>query len=394
MHVHLDPVGGIAGDMFIAAILDCRPDLASGLNDVLASLPLENMPQIRMLAHTDGVLTGSRFQIDDPPCSGKSHSHFSSIRTMLKSSDLDAGVRSRAIDIFQHLARAEARVHGKDIEDVHFHEVGALDSIADIVLAAHLIEQLNARQWSAAPIPIGSGRIMSQHGVLPLPAPATLLLLEDFTVFDDGIKGERVTPTGAAILRHLAPVSTGPKEALHLDRSGTGFGTSQLPDLPNILRVMMFKPATARSEDTITVFTFEIDDQTPEDLAVGLDNLRKVDGVLEVNLSAVMTKKGRTANQVQILGRPDAEDAIFGECFTQTTTLGVRYHQTRRRILRRQQVHAGPIGVKIARRPTGDTAKAEMDDIAARHYSHSARKSAATAAACKTLAERKKDRVK
>ncbi len=389
MHVHLDPVGGIAGDMFIAAILDCRPDLESGLEDVLTALRLENTPRIGRHAYDNGVLTGSQFHVDAPNRTGHHHTQFRTIRSMLNASGLASGVRSRAMDIFEHLARAEAEVHGHEIDDVTFHEVGALDSIVDIVIAAHLIEKLNANQWSVAPIPIGSGRISSQHGTLPIPAPATLLLLENLTVFDDGVKGERITPTGAAILRHLAPTGTGPVEQMRLNSSGTGFGTLELPDIPNILRVMLLEQPIEWTVDQVTVFTFEIDDQTPEDLAIGLDNLRNLAGVLEVNVTQVSTKKGRQANRVQVLGEPNAEDAVFDCCFAQTTTLGVRYQRTRRRILNREQKQVGPVGVKIVRRPSGITAKAEMQDLAKHNETEFARTSAGHIAVSQAIHDRK-----
>ena len=384
-HIHLDPVGGIAGDMFIAAILDGRPDLASHLENVLASLQLKQTLHIEQIAHTNGVLTGSRYSIREDEKSHHHHNDFKQIRTLIQSSGLSTEVKVRAINIFEHLARAEARVHGTSFDEVSFHEVGALDSIVDIVFAAFLIEKLGPCSWSVGAVPMGAGRTMSQHGIIPLPAPATLLLLEDLPVFDDGVKGERVTPTGAAILKHLAPSRSGPISSMRLSCSGTGFGTAELSGLPNILRAIFFEPHEKETADRVTVFNFEIDDQTAEDLAVGLENLRTIEGVLDVTVSSVVGKKGRQANHVQLLGEPGAKQRIFDACFAQTTTLGIRHHAVERRILERQQVRIGDVGVKIANRPSGPTAKAEMADLAGAQSTTATRSSNAHTACTKAL---------
>jgi uncharacterized protein (DUF111 family) len=192
-------------------------------------------------------------------------------------------------------------------------------------------------------------------------------------VFDDGIGGERVTPTGAAILRHLAPLTGGPTIAMEIGRCGMGFGSKELPDLPNMLRIIEFKHSLEATFDQVTVLAFEIDDQTPEDLAIGLESLRRTDGVLDVSVCAVTAKKGRQANSIQVLTVPGAEHEIIKVCYAQTTTLGVRYHRMNRSSLKRKEVKVNKIGVKIAKRPEGDTAKAEIDDLARNNSTHATR---------------------
>ncbi len=204
-HIHLDPLGGLAGDMFLGAVLDAWPELALGAFAAMRAAGLPDDWQVRHLEHGDGVLTGSRVAID-PPAAGPHapHGMYVEIRDRIAAADLGDGVRDRALSILGHLAEAEARVHGRPIEEVHFHELADWDSIADVVGAAFVIDALGA-SWSTGPLPVGRGRIATSHGALPVPAPAAALLLQGFELIDDGVEGERVTPTGAAILRHLAP---------------------------------------------------------------------------------------------------------------------------------------------------------------------------------------------
>ena len=199
MHYHLDPVGGIAGDMFAAAMLDYHRDWQDALTAAISNSGLSPELGVQALAHNDGILTGHRFAVHEPHAHAHHHRHWREIRGQLLGSRLDEPVKHRAIAIFQLLADAEAEVHGQSVDAVAFHEVGAWDSIADIVGAAFLISRLNAR-WTVGSLPQGSGRVKTAHGYLPVPTPATVLLLQGFDFHDDGVAGERVTPTGAAIL--------------------------------------------------------------------------------------------------------------------------------------------------------------------------------------------------
>ena len=399
MHIQLDPVGGVAGDMFAAAVLDAWPELEPPLVTALARAGLDAIATVERVDHADDALTGSRFEVretngaDGGPHAhgGNGHRHgaapahehhlYRDIRALLEGADLDAGVRARALDMFARLAAAESAVHGVRVADVSFHEVGAFDSIADVVCAAWLIERLDA-SWSCGPLPIGRGRVDTAHGRLPVPAPATVELLRGMVVAQDTHRGERITPTGAAIVSHLAPSFEPLPGPMRLDRAGTGFGTSRLPGTSNVLRLLAFEAlgtldASVRRE-RIAVCEFEIDDQTGEDLALALDRLRGLAGVLDVSSHAVQGKKGRLAVNVRLLVRVAAVERVLASCFRETTTLGVRWHEVSRAALARAaaevMVDGRTVRVKSARRP-GEvrTAKAEIDDLAAVAGGHAGR---------------------
>ncbi len=372
-HIHLDPLGGVAGDMFVAAMLDAFPEHREA-----AMAAARNLAGVgcRLLTHGDGTLTGSRFVVDagapDDAPYHHDHTHWEDIRARLEASDLPAQACRHAIGIFTVLAEAEARVHGVDPDDVVFHEVGAADSIADIVAAAWLIAAMEPASWSVSPLPLGSGQVRTAHGPMPVPAPATALLLEGFATHDDGVAGERVTPTGAAILRHLA-CHTGRRPPGTLRQSGFGFGTRRLPGISNCLRVLVLD--TAPSENTATsethrelaVICFEVDDQSGEELAAGLDALRVTEGVHDVVQMAALGKKGRFAVHVQVLTRPNTLDAVVEACFRETTTIGLRTHLVQGRALPRRfaevAVDGRAVRVKLVERPGGVTGKAEADHL-------------------------------
>ena len=412
MHIRMDPVGGIAGDMFAAAVLDAWPELEPALVVALERAGLDAIATVERLDHADDALAGSRFVVhetsrasDEPhghdgvrPGHGEHPAHpehrgrgpgqgpghgiggqaagahhlYRDIRALLDRSDLEAGVRGRAQDMFARLAAAESVVHGVPVDDVSFHEVGAFDSIADIVSAAWLIERLGA-SWSCGPLPVGQGRVETAHGRLPIPAPATVELLRGMVVDQDMHHGERITPTGAAIVAHLAPSFEPLAGPMRLDRSGTGFGTSRLPGTSNVLRLLAFEPLGSLDagvhRERIAVCEFEIDDQTGEDLALALDRLREHAGVLDVSSHAMNGKKGRLTVHVRILAGLAAVESVIGSCFLETTTLGVRWHEVSRVALARTSakvmVDGRPVRVKSARRPGAvRTSKAEIDDLA------------------------------
>lgn len=365
MHVHLDPIGGVAGDMFVAAMVDAWPSLADVVDDALARVEGAAAIPAAIVDHHDGTLMGRRFVVRAPE-SDHGHRGFAALRADLERSDLDEPVRTRAIDIFAHLAEAEGRVHGVDPADVEFHEVGAWDSVADIVAAAAVIESCGATSWSVGPLPMGGGTVETGHGTLPVPAPATMLLLEGFVFVDDGLPGERVTPTGAAILRSLEPWSTRPPAPHRLDAVGAGFGSRTLPGRPNILRVMALTPTATGAPDTVGVVELDVDDQTAEDLAIGLDRLRAAPGVLDVIQRVAYGKKSRLVTEVRVLCEVAAVDDVVERCFRETTTLGVRWAVRSRVVLERAEM-SGPSGVRVksAVRPDGRTSvKAEMDELA------------------------------
>ena len=277
-----------------------------------------------------------------------------------------------------------------------FHEIGAVDSLVDIVAAALLIARLSATRWSAGPLPLGGGRVRTAHGLLPVPAPATALLMRGLPTIDDGIEGERVTPTGAAVARYLLDGALAHDDEPRSIRAvGTGFGARTFPGVSNCLRVLLFdkvaisSPATSSIlHEEVGVIEFEIDDQSPEDLSLGLDNLRALEGVLDVIQSAVFGKRGRVGVQVRILAAPRRLDEVVRACFLETTTIGLRHHLVRRALLARLteevEVEGKRLRVKMAMRPDGlATAKAEAVDVAAQagRGARSALRSAGEAAA-------------
>ena len=406
MHIQLDAIGGVAGDMFAAALLDAFPDLEAGVRVAVTALaPV----RCELVAHNDGVLLGRRFQValdgepaatvhhrhdhghhghdhhdhdhhDHAHAGGHGHRPWADIRNDLAAAELEPIVRDAAIAIFEGLAAAEAQVHGIGVETVAFHEVGAWDSIADVVAAAHLIVHCGATSWSVGPLPLGSGRVKTAHGPLPVPAPAAALLLRGFATIDDGVYGERVTPTGAAILRHLVgngPVEQ-PRQPRILGRSGIGFGTRTLPGLSNCLRALVFdeavaepagKPTATSTHRDLAVIEFEVDDQSAEDLAMGLDRLREHDDVFDVVQMPVFGKKGRMMTHVRALTRAGSDEAIAA-CFRETTTIGLRHHlvggSALPRAVRTVEVEGRPMRVKMVERPGERTAKAEADDALGR----------------------------
>jgi uncharacterized protein (TIGR00299 family) protein len=390
LHFHLDPLGGLAGDMFLAALLDACPELAEQTFAAMRAAGLPDSWQTRLVRHHDGVLGGHRVLIEAPAVEpGEPPSHFADIRAGLQVAPLPPAVRERAIAIFTELAQAEAAVHDVPVDEVHFHELADWDSVADIVGAAWLVEALAPVSWSAGALPVGGGRITTRHGPLPVPAPATARLLEGLAMHDDGIAGERVTPTGAAILRHLRPEPRLPPGAWRLTAAGNGFGTRRLPGISNVLRIVAYQQDGGwRQDERVAVLAFEMDDQSAEALAVGLEALRATDGVLDVVQLPAFGKKGRLATQVQVLARPERLDAVIERCFVETTTIGLRWRIEARAVLARHVVTLaapdGDVAVKLVTRPGGlRSAKAEIDHV--RGEGHAARTSRRRATEARAL---------
>jgi pyridinium-3,5-bisthiocarboxylic acid mononucleotide nickel chelatase len=376
VHIHLDPIGGIAGDMFLAAVLHAWPEMKAPIFEAMRAAGLPKDWSVEAIAGESAGITGMRVQITGD--AGHHHhatGSFRDIKKRLVGSTLTPEVSARAVAIFQLLAEAEGEIHGKAIEDVHFHEIADWDSVADIVGAAVAIEVIGATSWSVGDIPMGGGTVMTAHGRLPVPAPATALLLRGLRMVDDGIAGERVTPTGAAILAHLQASQEHHQRSGHLVKTGHGLGTRSLDGAPNMLRLLAFEGAASGTSrgwgetGEVGVISFEVDDQTPEDLAVGIDALRSVEGVVDIVQSAVTGKKGRMAISVRVLCRVDAIDRAVEGCFLQTTTIGLRWRIEKRVELARENIevtasgHA--LGAKKVWRPDGTTTiKVDMDALA------------------------------
>ena len=368
---HLDALGGIAGDMMLAALIDADPALAPVVE---TAAPAAGLPAGYDLSIETGRslgFAGKRFRVmppqDSPPTPSGTYGE---IRDRLATADLPPGTESRAQDIYRRLAEAEAEVHGTEIDRVHFHEIADWDSLADIVGVAAALDALGVDDWTVSDLPMGGGTVRTRHGPVPVPAPATAKLLQGFKLVDDGIGGERVTPTGAAILAHLQ-ARQGSRVGGRLSLTGTGLGTKDLGSTANLLRVTVYETDESTAETTrawhrseVVVISFEIDDQTAEDLAVGLDNIRRVDGVLDVAQTAVTAKKGRLATSIRVLAKPEVRDPVIDVCFRETTTIGLRWQGESRAELRRDSVERDGVRVKRVTRPGGDvTEKADMDDL-------------------------------
>ena len=365
-HIRLDPLGGAAGDMFISALLDACPDLEEPCLGAMRAAGLPAGWRVALRPHDDHVLTGARLEIERAPGVEQApDAHYRGIVRLLEEAPLERGVARRAVAILELIANVEARIHGVPLDDVHFHELADWDSIVDVVGAAFLIEALQPCSFSSAPLPVGSGRVMTRHGPLPVPAPATARLLEGLPVHDDGIAGERVTPTGAAIFRHLAPGTRLPAGPWRAGPTGYGFGSRRLEGLSNVLRATIYEAdGVERTAGQVAVIQFEVDDQSPESLAVGLEHLRATDGVLDVIQAPAFGKKGRIMVQVQVLARPERLDAVVEQCFAQTATIGLRHRVEARAVLARESVDAAGVEVKVAHRPHGRrTAKAGIDAV-------------------------------
>lgn len=390
MHIHLDPLGGIAGDMFLAALLDAWPEHAEGAFAAMRTGGLPAQFEVGLEAKRDHTFAGQHLIIAKTAEPPKPAGAWAAIRARLEASALPLPVVRHALAIFTLLAEAEGEIHGVPPDAVHFHELAGWDSLADVVGAAYLIDALAATSWSTAPPPLGGGRIDSDHGLLPVPAPATVALLRGFEMLDDGVAGERVTPTGAAILRYLCQGAPVRRPPARLARTGVGFGTRVLPGVSNILRVLAFERGEAAfAQDTVGMIDFEVDDQTPEDLALGLDNLRARDDVLDVVQAAVFGKKGRMLAQIQVICRAEALEATIEACFRETTTIGLRHRQTARASLPRRMVDVAAddtkLTVKRVERPGGPTAKADIEDVRGLDGGHKARAARRDDAAARAL---------
>ncbi|MDC1311025.1 LarC family nickel insertion protein [Burkholderiales bacterium] len=368
MRIHLDPIGGVAGDMFISAILDAKPEWYEEMRSNIRTAGLPEEIELSLQPHADFALTGMRFKVDELGTNEHHHTPFIKIRDMLAGSTLESGVRQTAIDIFSLLAEAEASVHGKSIETISFHEVGEWDSIADIVGAAFLINKVSAT-WTIGALPLGRGTVDTSHGKLPVPTPATVSLLEGFFFDDDGLDGERITPTGAAILAYLKPQQMGEAQGGKLVASGTGFGTKVLPNKSNVLRALMLSldGPEGQSHELIYQVDFDIDDQSAEDLTIGLDHIRALPTVLDVAQTALFGKKGRVATGIRVLAMIKGIDKVFESCFFETSTIGLRYQKVKRMTLDRwgEKVASNALEVdcKFVARPEITTVKVESDDL-------------------------------
>ncbi len=389
--IYLDMIGGIAGDMFVAALCDLDPELEQRCKETIHQIA-ELPPDVRAEFHNykSDSSFGKQFTVhrSAPSHDGHQSSHVGFVDAMriVRRSNISGTVCDRAGDIFEHLARCEGKVHAVSMDAVVFHEVGGWDSIIDIILAAFVIDAFADHNWTCGPIPAGRGTVECAHGVLPVPTPATAELLRGFTIYQDKHDGERVTPTGAAILRHLQPEQLQGMPTSRLLAFGSGYGSKTFTGLSNVLRCYVLSIELSRSDDTVAVIEFDIDDQSPEDLAIGIEAIRASDGVLDVVQTPYVGKKGRIGSAVRVLAAWESIGTATDACLSATSTIGVRWHRANRRVLDREfsttTVGRRTAGVKRVQRPDGElTVKVESDDLAAAGNSFGERERIRSAAA-------------
>lgn len=347
----LDAPSGIAGDMLVATLLDLGVPRGA-IEEPLAALPLTGY-RIDVVPLVRSGIGARRFIVEVE--SGQPQRTYRQIRELLEAAALAGGCRKIALDAFRLLAEAEAGVHRMPVEDVHFHEVGAVDSIVDIVAVAAAIDFLGARVI-ASPLPMGKGHIRAQHGVLPLPAPATVSCLRGVPTYDAGIDGELVTPTGACLVATIASeFSRWPD--LAPERSGWGGGTKELEDRPNLLRAVLGTSpdaaprASGESEAPFAILEANVDDMSAEIAAHAVERALEA-GALDAWTTPIGMKKGRPAMMIAALARREDIQSLSRVLFAETTTLGVRvrpsYRLERPRRMIEVETAFGPIAVKVA----------------------------------------------
>jgi uncharacterized protein (TIGR00299 family) protein len=327
----LDAFSGLSGDMIAGAMLDAGADFDE-LRAALASLPLDGYRLASRRKLVSGI-SALKFEVEVTARQPERHLH--EIREIVRrASALSASVKDRAMAIFAALAEAEAKIHRTTPEEVHFHEVGAVDSIIDIVAAAWGYERLELGEMTVSPLPAGSGFVRSQHGVIPVPAPAAAELLAGFPMrMGDGLS-EMVTPTGAAIVRALAtPVP--PAMGFRVERIGYGAGTKDFADRPNVLRLMVGERVQTYENDDLIEIAANIDDLNPQIYDHVVERLLET-GARDVTLTPTIMKKGRPAVTISVLADPAAREQIAAVLFAETSTIGLRFHPVARLRLARE----------------------------------------------------------
>ena len=376
---YLECFSGISGDMLLGALVDAGVPFAC-LEEVTAALNVGARLEMRKVSR--GGLAAIKVDVftPDTPAAKPAHSHhdhpahadheheqhkhshlphrsLSAIIEIIRSAPLTDAVKQRSIRAFQLLGEAEAAIHSIPVEKVHFHEVGAVDTIIDIVCAASGAETLGVDRWLASPLNVGSGTVVCQHGTLPVPAPATLTLLGDAPVYAAGEPMERVTPTGAALLRML-DVQYATLPPMRIVKTGYGAGGRETQGQPNLLRLLVGEEETAetRAVEPIAVIETVIDDCNPQVLSY-VSELLLAAGAWDVYRASVQMKKGRTGVQMTVLCRPDLVPALQELLFRETTTIGLRWRLENKVALAREfaevETRWGKVRIKIARMNSG-----------------------------------------
>jgi len=326
---YFDAPSGLSGNMIIGALLDAGLEL-NYLKKQLSSIRVTRYA-LRVTKTKKRGLAGTYFNVILEKSSQQRS--LPDILTIISRSKLSRSVKTSSSRIFKRLAESEAKVHGVPINKVHFHEVGAVDAIVDIVGACIGLEKLGIEKIYCSPLPNGKGKIVHAHGLLPNPAPAAAELLKGVPTYGTGIKGELVTPTGAAIITTLAE-SFGDLPRLKVEHIGYGAGSIDLP-IPNLLRVFIGEAELPTEHDAILQIEANIDDMDPKDYDRAIARLMKA-GALDASVQPIRMKKQRAAVKLEVLCRPEDKDKVLDALFTETTTIGTRIFLVKREKLRRE----------------------------------------------------------
>lgn len=340
---YIDAFSGISGDMLVGALADAGAD-----RDAICAALLPLGAQVRFETVRRGGIRATRFHVE-PAVSGPER-HLRDILELLAGAELPPRVKQTASEVFQRLGGVEAAVHQVPVEHVHFHEVGALDSIADVVGACLAFELLGVEEIHCSPINLGSGTIAADHGLLPVPAPATAALLEGKPVYSEGPAVELTTPTGAVLAATLAS-AFGPMPAMRLRATGYGAGSRELAGRPNVLRVFLGEDSRAAEATLVSVLEANIDDSSPEVLAYTLERMLEA-GALDATLESLVMKKGRPGALLRVIARPEDQEQLAALIFAETSTLGLRLYRAERRVQARRWVEIelpeGKVRIKVS----------------------------------------------
>jgi hypothetical protein len=349
---YLDCFSGISGDMLLGALLDAGLDFEA-LRKALGTLPLDGY-SLEMKREERGRLFGTLFRVRVER-ERLEHRGLKDIAKIIRAGELSQEVQNRSIQIFESIAQEEGKIHNCPPDEVHFHEVGAVDSIMDIVGSVFGIEYLGIASIAASSLPLGSGFVETQHGRIPIPAPATVALLKGIPVYDSGLAHELVTPTGAALVKGLASAFRS-MPSMTIDRVGYGVGSRTLPDRPNLLRIIIGHDKTEQQVETVVTLEANLDDTNPEWLGFLMGRLFEA-GALDVAFCPIQMKKNRPGILLQVMGKPEQRDTLMDILFMESTTLGIRFHYSQRKVLPRSEVEVdtpwGTMRVKEVQRPDG-----------------------------------------
>jgi pyridinium-3,5-bisthiocarboxylic acid mononucleotide nickel chelatase len=344
---YFDAFSGISGDMTVGALIDA----GAPANELIAALEsLGTGARYEVEKTSRRGIAASKFRVHLPDAPQK-HRHLHHILEMIDGAPLSSRAKSTASSVFQKLGEAEAQVHGVPLQKVHFHEVGAADSIADIVGACVALDLLAIDEVHISPINVGSGTVNTEHGVLPVPAPATANLLQGKPVYSRGPEMELTTPTGAALAVTLA-TSFGSLPAMRISSIGHGAGDRDFPSQANVLRALIGESTSAPESTLVSVIEANIDDSSPQVLGYALDRLMEA-GALDVTLSPIQMKKNRPGALLRVIAKPEDQERLAQIVFAETSTLGLRIHAAERRIEERQVVEVETPWGKIRGKVSG-----------------------------------------